>query len=60
MFTGLQIINPSIIQNREEKFSLRDVFFESIIKKKIYGLIDENDWFHISNVNDLRRVNKIF
>ena len=60
MFTGLQIINPSIIQNREEKFSLRDIFFESIIKKKIYGLIDENDWFHISNVNDLRRVNQIF
>ena len=60
MFTGLQIINPSIIQNREEKFSLREVFFESIIKKKIYGLIDENDWFHISNVNDLRRVNQIF
>ena len=60
MFTGLQIINPKVIQNREEKFSLRDVFFESIIKKKIYGLIDENDWFHISNVNDLRRVNQIF
>ena len=35
MFTGLQIINPSVIQNREEKFSLRD-FFESIIKKDLW------------------------
>ena len=23
--------------------------------KKIFGLIDENEWFHISNVNDLRK-----
>ena len=60
MFTGLQIINPNIIEIERKKFSIREVFFESILKKKIYGFVDDNDWFHISNPNDLKKLNDIF
>ena len=60
MFTGLQIINPNIIEIERKKFSIREVFFESILKKKIYGFVDDNDWYHISNTNDLKKVNDIF
>ena len=60
MFTGLQIINPNIIEIKRKKFSIREVFFESILKKKIYGFVDDNDWFHISNPNDLKKLNDIF
>ena len=59
MFTGLQIINPNIIEIERKKFSIREVFFESILKK-IYGFVDDNDWYHISNTNDLKKVNDIF
>ena len=60
MFTGLQIINPKIIQDgRKTKFSLREIYFKLISKKTIYGFVDENDWYHISKVNDYKRVNKI-
>ena len=61
MFTGLQIINPNIIEIKRKKFSLREkFFFESILKKKIYGFVDDNDWYHISNKNDLKKANDIF
>ena len=60
MFTGLQIINPNIIEIERKKFSIREVFFESILKKKIFGFVDDNDWYHISNTNDLKKVNDIF
>ena len=26
---------------------------------KLFGFVDENDWYHISKVNDYKRVNKI-
>ena len=38
MFTGLQIINPNIIEIERKKFSIR-VFFESILKKKSMVLL---------------------
>ena len=47
-------------KKKTKKFSLRDIFFESIPKQRIYGYIDENDWYHISNVDDLKKVNEIF
>ncbi len=60
VFTGLQIINPNILDDSKKKFSLREVFLRSIVKKKIYGFIDNNDWYHISNTDDLKEINKIF
>ena len=60
MFTGLQIIKPKIIKDgTKKKFSLREIYFKLISKKTIYGFVDENDWYHISNANDYKRVNKI-
>ena len=60
MFTGLQIINPRILEDRSKtKFSLREIYFKLISKKTIYGFVDENDWYHISKANDYKRVNRI-
>ena len=60
MFTGLQIINPKVIEDgRRTKFSLREIYFKLISKKTIYGFVDENDWYHISKASDYNRVNKI-
>ena len=36
MFAGLQIVNPKVIKNKKQKFSLSEIFLESIVKKKIY------------------------
>lgn len=60
MFTGMQIINPKVITNKKHKFSLKEIFFKSIIKKKIFGFIDDNEWYHISNPKDLKKVNETF
>ena len=38
MFAGLQIINPNVIKNKKQKFSLREIFFESIVKKKFMDI----------------------
>ena len=38
MFTGLQIINPNIIEKKRKNFQIRD-FFESILKKKSMVLL---------------------
>ena len=60
MFAGLQIVNPKVIKNKKQKFSLSEIFLESIVKKKIYGYLDKNNWYHISNPKDLQKVNEIF
>ena len=56
----LQIVNPKVIKNKKQKFSLSEIFLESIVKKKIYGYLDKNNWYHISNPKDLQKVNEIF
>ena len=41
----------------KKKFSMREIFFSNI-KKKIYGINDKkNEWYHISEPDDLKNVN---
>ncbi len=35
---------------------MREIFFSNI-KKKIYGVNDKNEWYHISEPDDLKHVN---
>ena len=34
MFAGLQIINPKVIKNKKQKFSLSEIFWNQLLKKK--------------------------
>ena len=57
VFSGLQIVKPILLQKKnKKKFSMREIFFSNI-KKKIYGINDKNEWYHISEPDDLKNVN---
>ena len=57
VFSGLQIIKPKLLQEKnEKKFSMREIFFSNI-EKNIYGINDKNEWYHISEPDDLKNVN---
>ena len=57
VFSGLQIVKPKLLQKKnKKKFSMREIFFSNI-KKKIYGINDKNEWYHISEPDDLKNVN---
>ena len=56
VFSGLQIINPNILNLNEKKFSMREIFFSN--SHKIYGIEDKNDWYHISTPIDLNSINQ--
>ena len=57
VFSGLQIVKPKLLQKKnEKKFSMREIFFSNI-RKKIYGINDKNEWYHISEPGDLKNVN---
>ena len=55
-YTGLQIIKQDIIKNiKKNCFSLKEQILITLEKKKLFGYIDENQWFHIGTVKDLKR-----
>jgi len=57
VFSGLQLIKPKLLEKKkEEKFSMREIFFSNI-KNKIYGINDGNEWYHISEPDDLKYAN---
>lgn len=53
VFTGLQIIKQEIVvKKRKKKFSIREQIIESARKKRLFGYVDKNSWFHIGTVKD--------
>ena len=55
-YTGLQIIKQDIIKDiKKNCFSLKVQILKSLEKKKLFGYIDENQWFHIGTVEDLKK-----
>ena len=61
VFTGLQIINAEIIMNEKKKiFSIKDYFTKSSKRRKLFGFIDKNPWFHIGTVEDLKKFENKF
>ena len=57
VFSGLQIVKPKLLEEKnEKKFSMREIFFSNI-EKNIYGINDKNEWYHISEPDDLKNVN---
>ena len=58
VFSGLQLVKPKLLEKkRKKKFSMREIFFSNI-NNKIYGMININEWYHISEPNDLKNLNK--
>ena len=59
VFSGLQIVKPKLLQKKnKKKFSMREIFFSNI-NKKIYGINDKNEWYHVSEPEDLKKVNNM-
>ncbi len=57
VFSGLQLVKPKLLEEKnEKKFSMREIFFSNI-KNKIYGINDKNEWYHISEPQDLKTIN---
>lgn len=55
-YTGLQIIKQDIIKDiKKNCFSLKEQILKSLEKNKLFGYIDENQWFHIGTVEDLKK-----
>ena len=60
VFSGLQLLNPGLLNNFEKKcFSLREIYFRAMKSNRLYGIVDKNDWFHISTIKNLREINNI-
>ncbi len=57
VFSGLQLVKPKLLEKKiEKKFSMREIFFAKT-KNKIYGINDNNQWYHISEPDDLKNIN---
>ena len=57
VFSGLQLVKPKLLEKkRKKKFSMREIFFSNI-NNKIYGMRNINEWYHISEPNDLKNLN---
>ena len=57
VFSGLQLVKPKLLEEkRKKKFSMREIFFSNI-NNKIYGISNKNEWYHISEPNDLKNLN---
>lgn len=58
MFAGVRICNPDIFQDSpNEPFSFLQLMDAAQEKGRLYGLIHDADWHHISTPEDLERVN---
>lgn len=59
MFAGVRIVHPRVFENAKEgAFSFLELMDRSETGGRLYGLIHEGDWHHISTPEDLERVNK--
>ena len=58
VYTGVQLLNPQVFKNIKKKiFSLKEIFKKTMEKDKLYGLIDNNQWFHVGTMKTLHEIN---
>ena len=59
VFTGVQLLNPKILKKTTKKvFSMKEIFTEAMNKKKLFGLVDENEWYHVGTTKTLDEINR--
>ena len=58
IYTGLQIINPEVFSNIDEKvFSINKVWNQLIKSNQLFGLESKIDFLHISTLNIYKKLN---
>lgn len=58
MFAGVRITKPALFERRKQDiFSFLDLMDEAEKKGRLYGLVHEGTWHHISTPEDLENVN---
>ena len=58
IYTGMQIINPEVFANINEKvFSINKVWDKLIINNELFGLQSYNDFFHVSTLDIYKKLN---
>ncbi|MEM9469588.1 MAG: nucleotidyltransferase family protein [Pseudomonadota bacterium] len=59
MFAGIRITKPSIIKNvQRDHFSFLELMDKAEEQGRLYGLVHDNEWHHISTPEDLEAVNQ--
>lgn len=58
MFAGVRITKPELFKNKDEDvFSFLELMDEAQAKNRLYGMVHDGDWHHISTPQDLDNVN---
>ena len=58
IYTGLQIINPKIFENVEDKvFSINKLWNQLIQSKELFALKSNNDFLHVSTLDIYKKLN---
>jgi MurNAc alpha-1-phosphate uridylyltransferase len=60
MFAGIRICKPSVFEGTPDTpFSFLGLMDKAEEKRRLYGLVHDGDWHHISTPQDLERVNTV-
>ena len=60
-FMGIQILHPRLFSGYKiGKFSLNKVYDDAISHGRLFGLIHDGNWFHVSTPADLKNTERIF
>lgn len=60
IFTGFQIMNSKLLQKRKlEPFSVKKIWDDLIIEKKITGELFPNTFYHTTDLNIFNKLNKL-
>ena len=60
IFTGIQILKSSIFLKKKEKiFHLSSIYEQLIEKKRLFGLVYNEKWFHIGTLESLKEYEKM-
>lgn len=61
IFTGIQILKPSLFEGiKEKKFSLNKIYDLAKTQNRLYGHIYDGQWFHVSTPEDYEKINDFF
>ena len=59
IFTGIQIVKSKIFQKKGKIFPLSKIYDDLIKKKRIYGVVYREKWFHIGTLETLKKYKKM-
>lgn len=61
IFMGVQILKPELAgEIGKNKFSLNEVYDRAIERGRLFGLVHDNLWFHISTPQDIENTERFF